>query len=493
MDEVACWPHASALGTSRDTCYELAAALSDFPHVYAVPGYPVTHVIDELTGAGADVTWSVSEKSAVESAIGTSLCGVPAVVIMKHNGLGVAADSLANSVVHGIGAPMIVVVGDDVDASASTSSVDSRQIASAIGMIALSPSLESDVRRSVELAIDASWQLGAPVIFRITGRLHDDCLAERTRSHGPVPVGRSLVSTGHAHSLTKLSRVARAARLREAARAHLTAAGYDALLCRDGHTRMVVAVADTELPERLDCCVARVRSDEPAAPVLAAIRRHPDILVVEEGAPVIERAIPKAKGRLTGHLPSHGRLSVEMIRLALDGKTVAQHVLSNRPTDPAPAHAALFAAIGRLHSDGVFVATDVGSAIALSYPPFTGADAAVALGSPPAVAAGAARAGRPALAVIGDFGLLHSGINSLLELIADALPVVTVVIANDMQAKTGGQPLPAVSVGELLGTGAVGDAVTRVDDGWSEAELHTALSDLLAVAEPALVLYSSRS
>ena len=76
-------------------------------------------------------------------------------------------------------------------------------------------------------------------------------------------------------------------------------------------------------------------------------------------------------------------------------------------------------------------------------PPYEGADVALCLGSPISLAGGAARTGQPAIAVIGDYGLLHSGLEALLDVARWDLPVLVVVLANGVSAQTGGQTSPA--------------------------------------------------
>jgi indolepyruvate ferredoxin oxidoreductase alpha subunit len=83
-----------------------------------------------------------------------------------------------------------------------------------------------------------------------------------------------------------------------------------------------------------------------------------------------------------------------------------------------------------------------------------------------AVAAGAARTGRRAVGVIGDFGMLHSGLQSVLEVASDGLPVLTVVLANSEQAQTGGQPVPQADLPALLAACGIG----RIDS-WSLDDL----------------------
>jgi indolepyruvate ferredoxin oxidoreductase alpha subunit len=77
--------------------------------------------------------------------------------------------------------------------------------------------------------------------------------------------------------------------------------------------------------------------------------------------------------------------------------------------------------------------------MALCHEPYAVASWAYGLGSAIGVAAGLARAGEPALAVVGDFGFVHSGLQALMEAVHLRL-TLHVVIVNDFQSRrTGGQ------------------------------------------------------
>lgn len=98
------------------------------------------------------------------------------------------------------------------------------------------------------------------------------------------------------------------------------------------------------------------------------------------------------------------------------------------------------------------MAADVGSLIRLCCPPYDAVDVALSLGSAIAVAGGVARAGRRSIAVIGDYAVVHSGFGALVSAAEHGLPLLSVVLVNGVQAKTGGQPLPAVDLAGPAGT-----------------------------------------
>lgn len=158
------------------------------------------------------------------------------------------------------------------------------------------------------------------------------------------------------------------------------------------------------------------------------------------------------RGRLTGHLPPWGSIS------SADAETVIETDLPGSWTEiehkpaaipPLSPFDGIFRSVAALRWQGAFVATHVGSSVRLCYPPYDGADVALSLGSSISVAAGAARTGQRSIAVIGDFALLHSGLHGLLSAAEDGLPLLTVVLVNKVQAKTGGRPVPLVDLARL--------------------------------------------
>ena len=85
------------------------------------------------------------------------------------------------------------------------------------------------------------------------------------------------------------------------------------------------------------------------------------------------------------------------------------------------------------------VAGDLGCSIMTSSPPLCLIDAAFSLGSSISTACGFNRKG---IAIIGDYGLAHSGIPALVNAVHNEHEVVVVVLQNEVAAMTGGQKVP---------------------------------------------------
>jgi len=129
--------------------------------VYAVPGYPVT---DVAAAAGAVVC--ANEKVALEYAIGDSLAGRRAAVIVKNVGMNLLADPLVQATAQGLIAGVVVVAGDDPLCCASQAAEDSRHF----GALAVVPVVEPepDVFAAVGEGFVLSERFSRVAILRVT-------------------------------------------------------------------------------------------------------------------------------------------------------------------------------------------------------------------------------------------------------------------------------------------------------------------------------------
>jgi indolepyruvate ferredoxin oxidoreductase alpha subunit len=477
--------------TSTQTCRDLASALaSRISHIAAVGGRPVTHLAEILERQAHHFEWAINEKCAAEAAVGLSSVGARSAVVVKHNGLSIALDSVLNAGAHSIGAGMLIIVGDDPSAASSTSVQDSRLLAEFARLPLLEPALNGDAELVADLAVRLSEQHRTPVVVRVTQALHLDCQASSgADAADSAPSSASVSSAGPrrrvdrslAHGLTKLGRHQRQ-RLTTVPQTRRTFG--DHLLdtrCRPTCSDAVISVGAVthRVDEAVgqDVCRLTLRAGWPVpSEVVAFADLHHRVLVAEDSAPFLEGFLlshvanrSAVHGRLSGHLPPEGALGVDDVRRADAGPYPNAWQKSERKpaAPPAPGrYDTLFRAIGLLHAEGVFVATDVGSSVRLCYPPYSGADVALALGSAAAVAGGAARTGRRAIAVMGDYALLHSGLEPLLETVRYGLPTLTIILDNGVQAQTGGQPVPSVPLQPLVRSCGV-----TTTDSWAVDEL----------------------
>jgi indolepyruvate ferredoxin oxidoreductase, alpha subunit len=196
----------------------------------------------------------------------------------------------------------------------------------------------------------------------------------------------------------------------------------------------------------------------PDALVARLVEHAETILVVEEGAPIIERqlggqfGIPgkTLKGRLTGDLPPSGELTPDLVRKALGLAPAAPRepgplVLSGRPPQLCVGcpHADTLKALNaaRAAYPGSRVFSDIGCYTLGALPPYNAIETCVCMGASVSMAKGGSDAGiHPAVSVIGDSTFAHSGITPLLAAAAVDTDMTVIILDNATTAMTGGQP-----------------------------------------------------
>jgi indolepyruvate ferredoxin oxidoreductase alpha subunit len=448
--------------------------------VVVVPGKPVDRLTDHLPDDF--VVEATDEKSGFEHAVGLAFAGQSAATLFKGVGVSHAWDSITNAMVHGTvdGGSLVMVAADDPVAGASTVIVDSRALAATADIAVIEPCAVEHVRPCVEFAALMSRTVGEPVLIRYTPELgemrplagsaeaavddelagagfgrHDEApkvvaMPGHHRAHGMTKPGR------HVHrerfSLPVLTALADHAGLVD----EVIGAGVVPDLGRIAVIGFGAAWATVGRPAARARDLAGVGTSItfPLPRRLVELAAEQDtVIVVEDGRPVGEAALALALhdegvttrviGRRSGALPPVGRLHVDDVFRAIAGidpvdDRVPLWKESGKAVDPP--YDVLFDAVHEVrHRHGVAVTTCVGTVIDLAGAPWHGVDLALSLGSSPAAAAGIAAGGRRAIARIGDYGLLHSGLNAYGQIQRERLDVLTVIVANGVSRRTGSQ------------------------------------------------------
>lgn len=153
-------------------------------------------------------------------------------------------------------------------------------------------------------------------------------------------------------------------------------------------------------------------------------------------------------GRETGHIPRFGEIEASEIGLAIG------HINDNYASHPEKVVAAnqdwaicdgcdfvvLFHILQEVVPPDILTPADAGCSMNGIWSHPGSVEIAYGLGAAIGVASGVAWAQGKAIAVIGDMAVLHSGINSLLHAVHFNVPVLVIVMVNDLAAQTGGQP-----------------------------------------------------
>jgi len=434
-----------------------------------VPGYPVNGLFTLLQHADIDARWQLNEKIAFEMALGASAGGRRALVVSKHVGLNVMADPLIIAATHGIGSGIVVIAGDDPGAALSQNEQDSRWYGKLGDLPVYDPSDATELYEATVDGLLLSEQIGAPAIVRVT----DPVLSSAgpvTRRKAPSPgkeLGRDVwlyTMLGKRQKYLKdgwTVAVRRAAatpmnRIVRRGRAGIISSGYAS-----------VPAAAMAAASRMSHLSLVVVNPFPARKVEDFIAEMDAVLVCEETSTYIESQVssPRVRGRLTGHLPMAGSLDEQLITDAIArlGEVrvvtpVEPETLQSRGFSRGLCPNCPFAPVyGAIKSLGVRVASDAGCSILTANPPYSMVDVACSLGSPASVASGFPEKG---VAMLGDYGLLHTGLPALLNAKYGGHALLAVVFVNRKAEMTGGQDVPDVV--PLL-TAAFGDDCTVAD------------------------------
>lgn len=441
----------------------LAAVDSNVELVTAVAGYPITDVMERFLeswrNTGIVAKWMTNEKAALETALGASISGRRALVLTKHVGMNVLADPLITSATHTIGSGLVIFAGDDPDVAASQNEQDSRWYGSLAEIAVFDPATPDDAYRAVVRGFEVSEMIKAPVIVRITSRLEAvEGRVERIE-YGRTGEKQRLIFDRSIWELTMLGKHQRY---------HLNS--YPILVKESEHTPLNklkarcqdVGIISSGFPSNLVDNV--LKTDErwaevshmalnmvyplPFNKLREFVKRYKHVLVVEETETFIEShlcVLDNVLGKKTGHMP-YGQVDAEHIEYALEHihedsvvKYTGIQTIESRGPRPLCDDCPYLPLYHILCDLDVLVAGDIGCSVRSGPEPLNAIDTAFALGSAITVACGFDRKG---IAVIGDFGLAHSGIVGLVNAVHCGFNVLVIVLQNKVAAMTGGQDAP---------------------------------------------------
>ncbi|MBP5476459.1 MAG: indolepyruvate ferredoxin oxidoreductase [Paludibacteraceae bacterium] len=447
--------------------------------VYAYPGTPSTEITEYIQMQQAKskgqntifCRWAANEKTAMEAALGMAYMGKRALVCMKHVGMNVCADAFMNAAITGVNGGLVVVAADDPSMHSSQNEQDSRFYGKFAMIPTLEPSNQQEAYDMTQAAFDLSEKMHTPVLLRVTTRMaHSRAVVETTES----PKAQNAMSLpGNVQHFILLPAFAKRNY------AELVAAQPEFVRLSEtcGHNRYVRGTR----PERaiVTCGIAynyvmevlhHKDADEWRNASVLKVTQYPlpeamiqqmvkdgakEILVVEEGQPVVEELLRgmvpsdvRVIGRLTGALPRMGELSPDCVRQALGMKALATPESDSLVVSRPPAlcqgcgHRDMYAALNEVarEYEQPRIFGDIGCYTLGALSPFHAIHACVEMGASVTMAKGAADAGQhPAIAVIGDSTFTHSGMTGLLDCVNSNANVVVLISDNLTTGMTGGQ------------------------------------------------------
>ena len=141
--------------------------------VTGYPGTPSTEIIETIKKKSKTIhtQWSINEKVALETAIGSCFSGKRSIAVMKHVGLNVAADPLMTFSYTGVNAACVIITCDDPNMFSSQNEQDNRNYAKFAKIPMLEPADSQEAFDFFLLAVKISEKYDTPVLFRMTTRI----------------------------------------------------------------------------------------------------------------------------------------------------------------------------------------------------------------------------------------------------------------------------------------------------------------------------------
>jgi len=430
--------------------YEAGVKLSS-----AYPGTPSTEISEYLAKYNEVYTeWAPNEKVATEVAIGASISGVRSLACMKHVGLNVASDPLYTFAYTGVNGGSVIVVADDPGLASSQNEQDTRMIARSAHVPVLEPSDSQEAKDFVKYGYELSEAYDTPVILRTTTKL------AHSQSTVELCDRVEIADKEYNRDLTKYVMMPASAIGR-----HLVVEARENRMAEDAASFPVnkLEILDTKIGF-ITCGIAYqyVKEVCPNASVLKLglvnpiskklvedfVRQVETVYVFEELEPVIEEQIRAWGFDVKGKelFTKQGEYSANMLRRVLYGADEMVYEKQDAPARPpilCPGcpHRSVFSVLNKLkiHASG-----DIGCYTLGAVAPLSVIDTTICMGASISALHGMEKArGKEFIknwvAVIGDSTFLHTGINSLINMVYNKATGTVMILDNRTTGMTGHQ------------------------------------------------------
>lgn len=484
----------------------------------AYPGTPSTEISEYLVQYKDDIycEWSPNEKVATEVAVGASLAGTRAMSCMKHVGFNVAADPAYSVSYMGVNGGLVIVVADDPGLYSSQNEQDTRMVARAAKLPVVEPSNSNEAREFMKMAFELSEQFDRPFVYRTTTRLaHSQGIVELTerREIEDKPYVKDIKRTVMMPVNAKFRHVEiekRNEELAEAANTH----PINQVEMKDKKIGVITSgipyqYVKEALPEASVCKLGLV-NPLPRKLIEEFAAKVENLYIVEELDPVIEEQVKAWGIQCTGKeiFTVQGEYSANMIRQAVLGekpeiKTPAE--VPGRPPILCPGcpHRSVYHVLNKLK---MHVAGDIGCYTLGAVAPLSAVDTTMCMGSSISTLHGMEKAkGREYIknwvAAIGDSTFLHTGINSLMNMVYNNGSGTVMILDNSTTGMTGhqdhaatgktlmGDPTYAIDIPGLCQ--AAGVPNVRVVDAFDIAELEKIIKEETAKDQVSVIITKS--
>lgn len=422
----------------------------------AYPGTPSTEISENIVKYKEDIyaEWSPNEKVATEVAIGASVSGVRAMACMKHVGLNVASDPLYTVSYMGVNGGLVLVVADDPGLYSSQNEQDTRMIARAAQVPVLEPSDSMEAKEFMKEAFEISEQFDRPVILRTTTRLaHSQGLVElcERKQVEDKPYVKNIQKTVMMPGNAKLRHVVIEQKNLELAEAANTLS-INQVEMQDTKIGVITSgIPYQYVKEALpNASVLKLGMVNPLPKKLIQefAQKVEKLYIIEELDPVIEEQVKSWGIQAIGKeiFTVQGEYSANMIRTAILGEDLELKAPAKAPGRPpilCPGcpHRSVFYVLNKLK---LHAAGDIGCYTLGAVAPLSVVDTTICMGASISSLHGMEKAKgkdyvKNWVAVIGDSTFLHTGVNSLMNMMYNKATSTVMILDNSTTGMTGHQ------------------------------------------------------
>lgn len=421
----------------------------------AYPGTPSTEISENIVKyKEIYCEWSPNEKVAMEVAIGAGQAGVRAMASMKHVGVNVASDPLYSISYAGVNAGLVLVAADDPGLYSSQNEQDSRMVARAAMVPVLEPSDSEEARIFMKRAFTYSEEYDTPIMVRVTTRLsHSQGLVNLEERVEPEdkPYVRNIQKNVLMPANARKRHLAVEERLKR-----MAADGCSFDINHVEYQDLSIGVITSGIPYQY------VKEALPQASVLKLGMVNPlprklieefaakvdKLYIVEELEPVIEEQVKSWGIAAIGKeiFTVQGEYSANMLRkavLGMDIQTEAPREIPARPPILCPGcpHRSVYSVLKKLKIHG---AGDIGCYTLGAVDPLNVVDTNVCMGASISTLHGMEKAKgkdyvKNWVALIGDSTFLHTGVNSLMNMVYNKSTATVMILDNSTTGMTGHQ------------------------------------------------------
>jgi len=421
----------------------------------AYPGTPSTEISENIVQYKEIYSeWSPNEKVAAEVAIGAAISGVRAMFSMKHVGVNVASDPLYTISYGGVNGGLVLVAADDPGLYSSQNEQDTRMVGRAAQVPVLEPSDSQEAKDFVKLAFELSEQYDTPMIVRTTTRLaHSQGLVELCDREevADKPYERNVAKFVMMPGMAKQRHIYVEQRLKKMAEDACSLS-----INKAEYNNTSIGFITSGIPYQY------VKEACPNASVLKLGMVHPlprklieefaskvdKLYIFEELEPVIEEQVKSWGIKCIGKeiFTVQGEYSANMLRKAVLGETAELKAPAQVPARPpilCPGcpHRSVYSVLNKLK---IHAAGDIGCYTLGAVAPLNVVDTTVCMGASISTLHGMEKAkGKEYIknwvAVIGDSTFMHTGVNSLINMVYNKGTGTVMILDNSTTGMTGHQ------------------------------------------------------